>query len=70
MIQFMGGGAKQWNIKYRLYRHYDWTKMPGYSNIETFPCMGGEGYAPLAPKKLIMEGGLASLALYKLRPCY
>jgi len=42
MIQLMGGeGAKQWMIKYRLCRHYDWTQKTGYSNIETFPCMEG-----------------------------
>jgi len=41
-LQFMGeGGAKQRMIKYRLCRRFDWVKKPGYSIIETFPCMVG-----------------------------
>jgi len=44
MIQFMGEEAKQRMIKYRLCRRYDWKQKSGYSNSETFPCMG-EGLA-------------------------
>jgi len=51
---FMGGGAKQRMITYRLCRCYDWTQKPGYSNIETFPCMVGGGLAPLAPNEIFM----------------
>jgi len=56
MIQIMGGGgAKQRTIKiYILCRRYDWTRNSGYSNIETFPCMGG--LTPLAHNKINMRG--------------
>jgi len=42
-------------IKYRLCRHYDWVQKPGYSNIETFLCMGA--LPPLALNKIITGGG-------------
>jgi len=45
-------GAKQRKIKYRLCWPYDWTQKPGYSTIETFPCIAGLA-PPLAPNKMI-----------------
>jgi len=53
MIQVMGGGAEQRMIKYRFCRHYDGTQKSGYSNIETYLCMGGFA-PPLAPSKIII----------------
>jgi len=63
-MQFMGGGAKQRMIKYRLCRRYDWTKR--FHAWEVSPPM----YGKVADNKIVMGGWTPlPLAPDKLCPC-